>query len=68
MEENAMHQNQSAIHHQLRQRKIDFAEESLWPSFAESCQQECRRFITQLLVEVIHREHAREGGVDERED
>lgn len=63
-----MHQNQSIVRPQPRQRKIDYGEESLWPSLAESCQRECRRWITQLLVEVIHSERELQGGSDERED
>ena len=63
-----MHQNQYVAHLQPRQRKIGFGEESLWPSFPESCQLDCQRLITQLLAEVIHREREHEGGSDERED
>ena len=63
-----MHQNQSVAKRQPRQPKIDFDEERLWPSFPESCRLDCQRLITQLLVEVIHREREQEGGVDERED
>ena len=63
-----MHQNQSVAHSRPRQRKIDFDEERLWPSFPESCRLDCQRLMTQLLVEVIHREREQEGGVHERKD
>lgn len=63
-----MHQIPSVAHPPSRQRKIDFGEESLWPSLPESSRLECQRLITQLLAEVIHREHEQEGGADERED
>ena len=63
-----MYQNQSVTHHPPRQRKIDFEEESLRPSLPESCRLEYQRLITQLLVEVIHRDRTQEGGSDERED
>lgn len=64
-----MHQNQSVAQHpQPRQRKIDYGEESLRPSLPESFWLDCQRLITQLLVEVIHREREQEGGKDERED
>jgi hypothetical protein len=68
MKEKAMHQNQSVAHHPQRQRRIDFGEKSLWPRFPESCRLECQRRITQLLVEVIHKEREQEGGADERQD